>query len=80
MLRSSLRKRKKQYQNLESLEESFEEINELLKIPPLNEDIVDWDTINEGFPESAELESWKATNHTIYSISENNDDEMIDLD
>ena len=80
MLRSSLRKRKKQYQNLESLEESFEEINELLKIPPLNEDIVDWDTINEGLPESEELESWKATNHTIYSISENNDDEMIDLD
>ena len=80
VLRGSLRKRKKKNQSLESLEESFEEITELLNSPPSNESKIDWNTVNQDIPEVEELESWKEANHTIYSITDSNDDDLIDLD
>ena len=80
MLRGSLRKRKKKNQSLESLEESFEEIDELLHISPSDDNKIDWNTVNQDIPEAEELATWKEANHTIYSISDNNDDDMIDLD
>jgi hypothetical protein len=80
MLRGSLRQRKKKNQSLESLEETFEEINELLNMSPSDDNQIDWNTVNQDIPEAEELATWKEANQTIYSISDNNDDDMIDLD
>ena len=47
---------------------------------PSNDNQIDWNTVNQDIPEAEELATWKEANHTIYSISDNNDDDMIDLD
>ena len=60
--------------------ESLEEINELLNMSPSDDNQIDWNTVNQDIPEAEELATWKEVNQTIYSISDNNDDEMIDLD
>ena len=49
MLRGTLRQRKKKNQSLESLEQSFEEINELLNSLPLMMKKIDWNTVNQEF-------------------------------
>ena len=49
-------------------------------MPPSNESKIDWNTVNQDIPEAEELESWKEANHTIYSITDSNDDDLIDLD
>ena len=80
MLRSNLRQRKLKNRNLLSLEQSFDEINELLNEPSIVEDKIDWNTVNEELPEAEELNAWKERNHSIYTISTNDDDDLIDLD
>jgi subtilisin family serine protease len=80
MLRSNLRQRKLKNRNLLSLEQSFDEINELLNEPSIAEDKIDWNTVNEELPEAEELNAWKERNHSIYTISTNDDDDLIDLD
>ena len=80
MLRSNLRQRKLKNRNLLSLEQSFDEINELLNEPSIVEDKIDWNSINEELPEAEELNVWKERNHSIYTISTNDDDDLIDLD
>jgi hypothetical protein len=80
MLRSNLRQRKLKNRNLLSLEQSFDEINELLNEPSIVEDKIDWNTVNEKLPEAEELNAWKERNHSIYTISTNDDDDLIDLD
>ena len=80
MLRGSLQKRKIKNKNLISLEESFEEINELLTQSPSDEETIDWNSVNEELPEVEELIAWKEKSRSIYSISSDNDDDAIDLD
>ncbi len=79
MIRGSLRKKRREDQNLISLEASFEEINDLLD-QSSEVDSVDWNKVNEDLPEVEELMAWKEKNRSIYSISSDDDDDSIDLD
>ena len=67
-------------QSLYFLVESFVEIDYFLHISPSDDNKIDWNTVNQDIPEAEELATWKEANHTIYSISDNNEDDMIDLD
>ena len=61
------------------LEESFNEINELLNSPSSSESEIDWGVVNSDLPEAEELRSWKEPTRSIHSINQS-DDEVIDLD
>jgi hypothetical protein len=78
--RKSLRKKKLNDKNLISLEESFEEINELLNSPLSSDSNIDWGVVNSDLPEAEELKSWKETTRSIHSINHNDDEDIIDLD
>ena len=78
--RKSLRKKKLSNTNLISLEESFEEINELLKSSPSPESKIDWGVVNSDLPEAEELRSWKETTRSIHSINQDDGEDTIDLD
>jgi hypothetical protein len=78
--RKSLRKKKVNDKNLISLEESFEEINELLNSPLSSDSNIDWGVVNSDLPEAEELKSWKETTRSIHSINHNGDEDTIDLD
>ena len=80
MLRSNLRQRKLNNKNLLSLEQSFDEINELLDQPTSVEEEIDWNSVNEELPEMDELNAWKEKNQSIYTISNDDDKDIIDLD
>jgi subtilisin family serine protease len=75
--RKSLKKKKLNNKNMISLEESFNEINELLNSPSESE--IDWGVVNSDIPEAEELRSWKEPTRSIHSINQT-DDEVIDLD
>ena len=77
--RKSLKKKKLNNKNLISLEESFNEINELLNSPSSSESEIDWGVVNSDLPEAEELRSWKEPTRSIHSINQS-DDEVIDLD
>ena len=76
--RKSLKKKKLNNKNLISLEESFNEINELLNSPSSSESEIDWGVVNSDLPEPEELRSWKEPTRSIHSINQS-DDEVIDL-
>ena len=78
--RKSLRKKKVNDNNLVSLEESFEEINELLNSPLSSDSKIDWGVVNSDLPEAEELKSWKETTRSIHSINHGDDEDTIDLD
>ena len=78
--RKSLRKKKSSNTSLISLEESFEEINELLKSSPSPESKIDWSVVNSDLPEAEELRSWKETTRSIHSINQDEGEDIIDLD
>ena len=78
--RKSLRKKKVNDNNLVSLEESFEEINVLLKSSPSPESKIDWGVVNSDLPEAEELRSWKETTRSIHSINQDDGEDTIDLD
>ena len=78
--RKSLRKKKVNDRNLISLEESFEEINELLNSPLSSDSTIDWGIVNSDLPEAEELKSWKETTRSIHSINHGDDEDTIDLD
>ena len=80
MMRSNLRQRKINNKNLLSLEQSFDEINELLEQSTSVEEKIDWNSINEELPEMDELNAWKDKNQSIYTISNDDDKDIIDLD
>ena len=80
ILRSNLRQRKINNKNLLSLEQSFDEINELLEQSTSVEEKIDWNSINEELPEMDELNAWKDKNQSIYTISNDDDKDIIDLD
>jgi hypothetical protein len=79
LARRSIRKKKLSDNNLISLEESFNEINELLNSSSTESEI-DWKVVNSDLPEAEELRSWKENNRSIHSINHTDDDETIDLD
>jgi len=78
--RKSLRKKKVNDKNLISLEEPFEEINELLNSPLYSDSTIDWGVVNSDLPEAEELKSWKETTRSIHSINHGDDEDTIDLD
>ena len=80
LVRKSLRKKKVNNTNLISLEESFEEINELLNSSPSPESKIDWGVVNSDLPEAEELRSWKEKTRSIHSINQDDGEEIIDLD
>ena len=79
LARKSIRKKKVSNKSLISLEESFNEITELLNSssPELK---IDWDIVNSDLPEAEELTTWKETNRSIHSINHIDDEDTIDLD
>jgi len=81
LLRKSFRERKEKISaSTQSIEDSLEEINELLRTSPSENNSIDWNTVNEDLPEVEELKAWKENNRSIYTISSDNDDDLIDLD
>ena len=81
LLRKSFRVRKEKISaSTQSIEDSLEEINELLRVSPSEDSSIDWNTVNEDLPEVEELRAWKENNRSIYTISSDNDDDLIDLD
>ena len=81
LLRKSFRGRKEKISaSTQSIEDSLEEINELLRTSPSENNPIDWNTVNEDLPEVEELKAWKENNRSIYTISSDNDDDLIDLD
>ena len=81
LLRKSFRERKEKISaSTQSIEDSLEEINELLRTSPSENNPIDWNTVNEDLPEVEELKAWKENNRSIYTISSDNDDDLIDLD
>ncbi len=81
LLRKSFRVRKEKISaSTQSIEDSLEEINELLRVSPSEDNSIDWNTVNEDLPEVEELRAWKEKNRSIYTISSDNDDDLIDLD
>ena len=79
LARKSIRKKKVSNKSLISLEESFNEINELLNSSS-PESKIDWDIVNSDLPEAEELRTWKETNRSIHSINHIDDEDTIDLD
>ena len=79
LARRSIRKKKVSDKNLISLEESFNEINELLNSSSTESEI-DWKIVNSDLPEAEELRSWKETTRSIHSINQDEGEDTIDLD
>jgi len=78
-LREKMRIKKFKNRNLVSLEDSFNEINELLKLSP-SATKTDLETVNNKLPEKQELISWEDINQGKYSAYTNDDEDIIDLD
>ena len=78
--RKSYRKKKTKEKNLISLEESFDEINELLNSSPTTESKINWEVVNSELPEAEELTKWKENTRSIHTVNHTSDEDVIDLD
>ena len=78
--RKSYRKKKTKENNLISLEESFDEINELLNSSPTTESKINWEVVNSELPEAEELTKWKENTRSIHTVNHTSDEDVIDLD
>jgi len=78
--RKSYRKKKTKEKNLISLEESFDEINELLNSSPTTESKINWEVVNSELLEAEELTKWKENTRSIHTVYHTSDEDVIDLD